>query len=240
MPLSSTYIPNVPQGNQQINNTQPPIEGNFQDIAELLAINHIPFNTTDTFGRHSIVDYVNQGVDPSTSSTEMALYSKSVTNDPNLAELFYRYPSNGSVVQLTGVNTTSTPTGGSGAASGGTFYQSGSIAFGQPIGGFWQYLSGGIIIMNYSISNNVGTTPQSSPYTFYFPGGTYTNGVVVPTFTQPPFNVQICAYQGQGASGQNVNYAATITNISSGLLYYNGSIPTNGAINTVLITLIGI
>ncbi len=239
MPLSSTYISNVPQGNQQINNTQQPIEGNFQDIYDLLAINHIPFNTANTFGRHTLVEYVNQATDPSTNSTEMALYSKSVSNDTNGSELFYRYPSNGSVVQLTGL--TSTPTGGSGLTTGGMFSSGSSgVNFGIAAGGSWQYLANGILVTSFYISNLV-TSPASSPYTFYFPAGTYYGGVVVPSYTQTPFNAQITSgTTGQGTSGQDVNYSITLTNNTSGLLYYNGPIITNSSISTVYITLIGI
>lgn len=238
MSLTYPYTPTVPQGNQQINNTQMPIKNNFQDIYDLLAVNHVAFNTPDTFGRHTLVSYVEQGVDPSTLSTEMALYSKSVTNDANGAELFYRYPSNGNIVQLTGV--TNVPTGGSSLTSGGTFTAGGTVAFGYAIQGYWQYLSDGILFMVFNISNYV-QTPTSSPYVFNFPSGSYSGGVTVPTFTQTPFNVQLASNSSnQGTLGQDVNYAVTLTNNTSGLLYYNGPIITGSTINTVTITLIGI
>ncbi len=235
MSLPNTYIPNVPQGNQQINNTQQPIEGNFQDIYDLLAINHIPFNTTDTFGRHTLVEYVNQSTDPATTSTEMALYSKVVTNDPNGSELFYRYPSSGNVVQLTGVSSTST--GGSGLTSGGYFYAPESIAFGA-VAGYWQYLSNGILFMSYAVNNYI-SSPTTSPYVFTFPSGTFANGVVVPTFTQTPFNIQITG-QFEGQNGTNVNFAATATSNTQGLIYYQGQIITGSTIASVQVTLIGI
>lgn len=241
MPLSSSYVPNVPQSNQQINNTQQPIEGNFQDIADLLAINHIPFNTSDTFGRHLQVSYVDQGQDPSTNSTEMALYSKSVTNDPNLSELFYRYPNNGSVVQLTGINTSSTTTGGSGLSSGGTFSATTTVNIGYPVVGYWQYLSNGILIMTFSVSNYIIESPvPTNPYTIYFPSGTYSGGVVVPGFTQTPFNIQITACSPQSGNSGPFNYAATIVDNTSALVYYTGPFNLNSTTTTIYVTVIGI
>jgi hypothetical protein len=236
MSLPNSYILGVPQGNQQVNNTQSAIEGNFQDIASLLAVNHIPFNTNDIFGRHSKVEYINQSVDPSTLSNEMALYSKSVINDPNECELFYRYPNNGNIVQLTGI--TSSPNGGSGISSGGTFEQYASNGTGVAQSGSWQILSNGVIFISFIVSNLIFTN-TTSPYVFYFPTGTYNGGVVVPTFTQTPFNVQIVG-QFEGNNGTNVNFAAVATSNTQGLMYYNGAINPNSSIASVFITLIGI
>src|SRR6185437_6380030 len=203
MSLTTNYIPNIPQANQQINGTQPAISGNFQDIYDLLAINHIPFNTANTFGRHTFVNYVEQSADPSTLSTEMALYSKSVGSSANKAELFYRYPNNGSIVQLTGV--TSTSSGGTGVTSGGFFTTATtSIPFGTPVDGWWQYLSNGILFMTFQIANLV-TSPTTSPYTLTFPSGTYTGGVVVPSFTQTPFNAQLTAQFDDSSANYSIN-----------------------------------
>lgn len=232
MSLLYTYTPDVPQGSQQINNTQQPINQNFQDIYDLLAINHIPFNTADTFGRHTIVNYVNQNEDPETGSSEMALYSKQIEGDPNISQLFYRYPNNGNVVRL-GENI--------GGISGGFFSYSGTTAdFGQAVAGWWQYLSNGILMTTFILSNGVpvGAPTPTSPYTFTFPTGTYTGGVTVPTYTQTPYCV-ILAGQFSSGGGQNINYAASAVDNTSGLMYYNGSF-TSGVINPIQVTLIGI
>jgi len=235
MALPSTYIANVPQGNQQINNTQQPINGNFQDIYNLLAINHVPFNTANTFGRHTLVDYVFQGTDPSTLSTEMALYSKAVDNDPNVGELFYRYPNNGNIVQLTGVTSSQTGSGGSGLSSGG-FFQNTTASFGQAAGGYWQYLSGNILYMSFTVSTYYATNPvPTNPYTITFPFGTYQNGVTVPTFSQPPFIALI------SDSGFQYTYAVTVTSNTTALIYnYQTVNPAPSTIASVYVTLIGI
>lgn len=241
MALSSNYVSNVPQGNQQVNNTQQPINGNFQDIYSLLAVNHVPFNTVDTFGKHTFVSYVQQTDDPETSSTEMALYSKQVSNDPNGMELFYRYPNNGNIVQLTGVVASSVPTGGNGASSGGSFIATVNGPFSSPVSGYWQYLSNGLLFMTYISAGYYQTPPTpTTPYITYFPSGTYSGGIVVPQFTQPPFNIQLTG-QGQGTSGTDVNYAATIIDNKSAHIYYKGTIPpAPSSIASVTVTLIGI
>lgn len=95
------YTANIPQSNQLIRATQAPILSNFLAINELLSVNHVGFSDSTNFGKHTFTSLVFQGSDPSTSSDEMALYSKTTTTT-NGAEIFYRYPSNGTVVQLTG------------------------------------------------------------------------------------------------------------------------------------------
>ncbi len=235
MSLPNIYVPNVPQGNQQINNTQAPIEGNFQDIYDLLAINHIPFNTANTFGKHTFVDYVQQNSDPSTLSTEMALYCKSVTNDPKNLELFYRYPNSGSIVQLT--NNGSSSSSSSGLTSGGQFIASGSVPLGGAVTGFWQYLSGGVLFMTFGLSNYVSSS-TSSPYTFTFPTGLSTTGVPIPQFTQTPFNMQVTSNITQ--YNVNVNYAITPTSKTGGIVYYNGPFNVNSTISSIVVTAIGI
>lgn len=104
-----TYTPNIPQANQRIRATQAPILSNFEAINELLSVNHVGFSDSTNFGKHTFTSLVFQGSDPATSSNEMALYSKTST-DLNGAEIFYRYPNSGTVVQLTG---TSSGNGGS-------------------------------------------------------------------------------------------------------------------------------
>ncbi len=97
--LPGSYTPNVPLGNQQINNTQQPIETNFQDIADLVAINHIPFNTADTFGKHNFVTYYNQTLAPGASTNQIVVFSRKTSNG---VQLFYQYPNNSTIYPLSG------------------------------------------------------------------------------------------------------------------------------------------
>jgi hypothetical protein len=229
MPLPGSYNPTVPQGNQQINNTQQPIETNFEDIATLLAVNHVPFNTANTFGEHNFVNYIFQSNDPSTASNEMALYSKTVDNDVNTAELFYRYPSNGKVIQLTG---TSSGTPSNLSEGGYTFFVGGG---GAVASAYWQYFSGGILFMTLYINNAPYLT---NPFTVTFPCGlTGNNGQTVPTFSQAPFNLQIAStqsYQPYSAA----NYAGTITGLNTASIYYSGNL--NAGEPAITVTLIGV
>lgn len=107
-----TYSTNVPQAAQIIDITQKPIESNFLAINEWINKNHVGFSDSVNYGKHNFTNLYFQNSDPSTSATEMALYSKATPGGPNAGELFYRYPSNGTVVQLTG--------GGTGSSSSTT------------------------------------------------------------------------------------------------------------------------
>ncbi len=102
-----TYSTNVPLAAQKISATQQPIDDNFDAIAELFGVNHVGLYDPSNFGKHTYTSFPIQVSDPTTSATEMAVYAKSST-DSNGAELFVRYPSNGTVSQLTGGGTSST------------------------------------------------------------------------------------------------------------------------------------
>jgi len=204
--MTLPYTPNVPQGTQQINQTQDPIEVNFQSISDFVEVNHVGFNQT-LEGRHTFVSYIQQATDPSTSANEMALYSKVVSGDTNLMEMFYRYPSNGSVVQLTGLNNYSTGTGGGSFAghSGAT----GSIIDSWS-NGFWQYMSNGVLVMVWTPSNYFASSfTAGSAIPVPIP-----HGYGAPTFTQTPFNVQFVILFGQS------------TNINSGIVAANATSTT--------------
>jgi hypothetical protein len=243
MPLSYSYVPGVPQGNQQINNTQNPIKDNFYDIYDLIAVNHVGFNVADTFGRHNLISYIGQATDPSTSSNDMALYSKSVTNDSNGLELFYRYPNNGNIVQLTGVtNSSSSSTSNSGASTGGTFAASGTVPYGSAVNGYWQYLYNGVLLKSFTVSSYISTTPvPTSPFVVTFPSGSYPGGVTVPAFSQTPFNIQIAATTPQGGTaGDNYMYSVEIVDATTALVYYQGDFVYGSTTAGLYMTVIGI
>lgn len=224
-----TYIPDIPQGTQQINNTTKGIQENFQYINDLIAVNHVGFNTPDIFGNHTQVNYVQQTVDPVTGPAEIALYSKPSTT-ANGIELFYRYPNNGVVNQLTGSDQDS---GNAGATGGGYFNINDSsllntlpnYGFGYLISGHWQYLSNGTLIISGITNNYYTTTKPTSPYTITIPSGIKDlNGKTIPSFTQTPFNVQVSTAQAQ--FGTACNYAVTITSKTTAQCYYSGTFGT--------------
>lgn len=177
--LTFSYTAAVPQGTQQINNTQVPIENNFEDMAQLFAINHTPFNTAaapdTTPGLHSLVTYFGQSADPTPVANAINMYSKAVAGDVNLYELFYQYP-NGSVQQLTG-----TGSSGSTTSTGGAVIYS-SLPFPGYTG--YQYIGGGILMkFGYCIISNPGSSSCNSFLnTFSYPVATN-----IPAFTSTPF-----------------------------------------------------
>jgi len=101
------YNQNVPQAVQAINVTQKPILSNFQAINEWVNVNHVGFSDDTNYGKHNATSLVSQSVTPATTSTEMALFTAPSTGG-NPYEIYYEYPSNGTVTQLTGVSSTNT------------------------------------------------------------------------------------------------------------------------------------
>lgn len=218
--LNNNYTASVPQGNQQVNNTQQPIENNFLDIYQLMGVNHVNFNVADIFGNHTFLSLFNQSSDPSTSSTEMALYSKPVANDENSYELFCRYPNNGQVTQLT----SNSSSGSTGSTGGGQFnyFQGTSTGYGGWGNGTYQYLSNGLLIMNWAGVNNANLTP--SPFNMDIPNG---NGA--PTFTQTPFVLMITGTYGATINYSVGNYAAIPQSPTYAKVYYTGIASQVGA-----------
>ena len=119
--MSYTYFTNVPQSTQKISATQAPILSNFEAINELIGVNHVGFTDSINFGKHNFTTLPFQGSDPSTGADEITLYAKA-TGTPNAGEIFYRYPSNGTIAQLSGSSI-----GQAGATTDGWSYLPGSI-----------------------------------------------------------------------------------------------------------------
>ncbi len=180
-----SYTANVPQSSQTIAITQTPILNNFQAINEFISVNHVGFDDANNFGKHNFTSLPFQGSDPVTTATEMAVYSKATPGGPNAAEIFYRYPSSGTVVQLSGATS-------GGAATNGYAYLSDTVFM------KWGTATG----INPS-SSNVITFPvivgtpvfTSAPISVYFtPNIVYTPSsgstyVTSPTTTQ--FTLQV-------------------------------------------------
>lgn len=95
------YNTNVPQAQQYIRVTQQPILNDFQAINEFINVNHVGFTDSTDYGKHNFTSFPFQVTDPTTGPAEMAIYCKATPGGTNAAEIFYRYPNNGDVVQLT-------------------------------------------------------------------------------------------------------------------------------------------
>jgi hypothetical protein len=100
----STYTTNIPLSAQKIKNTTSLIRANFDNLAAGLSNDHANINdpTSGTRLTHDKVRLNKQALDPSTTSTQVALYSKDVQASAiNYPELFFRRVSNGSAIQMT-------------------------------------------------------------------------------------------------------------------------------------------
>lgn len=183
MSLLYNYTPDVPQGTQQINNTQQPINYNFQDISQFIDVNHTPFNTADTFGTHTVVDYFTQSTIPTTLSTEIALYAYNPT--ASTPQLYYTYQNNGTTIQLTGSTTQTASSTGSG---GGQVYNSSFAGYAG-----WQYISGGLLMKWGQVA--ISTTYTGGTQTTIF---NYPTGSGIPAFSTTPIHMEFCPQYPNG------------------------------------------
>jgi len=72
----TTYLPNKPQPNDNLDISQGDIQGNFEAANNIFAINHYPFSDgSPAKGKHKFVTMPNQTVTPSSIDGEVVLYS---------------------------------------------------------------------------------------------------------------------------------------------------------------------
>jgi len=161
----NTYISNIPQASQYIRATQQPIQSNFSAISELLDVNHVGFSDADNFGKHNFTSLPLQVAAPSTAAGEMALFSLA-TSDANGIELFYRYPSDGATVQLTG------------AASGGIADTSGFAYMSSTVFMMWgtaSVVSAGSTTITFPTGGGFPSFSSAPLQLHYQPNTDYTN-----------------------------------------------------------------
>ncbi len=84
-----TYTANTPQAANPMNQTAPLIRANFQAISELIAVNHVGFNSSNS-GKHNFLSLINTTT-PGPVTGEISMFSQ-VTGSPNPCELFIQYP----------------------------------------------------------------------------------------------------------------------------------------------------
>ena len=77
--------------------SQPQIRANFQAISKVFGQNHEPLNAKYQ-GYHDVLTFRQQGGDPTTSASQVALYTKAVSGNP---ALFFRPNSSQTPIQLT-------------------------------------------------------------------------------------------------------------------------------------------
>lgn len=82
-----TYTPNIPQPGDIPAQSQDQMLQNFQEIETVVSTDHVNFNLLDK-GKHKHVRFVQQTVAPTTTGTELSLYTKNVASTSQ-QELYY-------------------------------------------------------------------------------------------------------------------------------------------------------
>lgn len=92
-----SYNSSIPLVTDYMVNSQVQIKSNFQTINSVFAKNHVPLNAT-TQGMHSVLTFRAQTIDPTTTTDQVCLYTKTVGSD---TVLFYAPNNSQTPIQLT-------------------------------------------------------------------------------------------------------------------------------------------
>lgn len=106
-----SFNPNVPNTGDFLAISQKQILANFQAINSSWFADHVPLTAIDDVGKHNALTFRVQGSDPTTSSSQCALYNKLVTSVP---QLFFRSSSNATPIQMSNSNLNTIQTGATG------------------------------------------------------------------------------------------------------------------------------
>ncbi len=195
------FDPNTPNAADPMQNTQPIILENFRAMAEYVAVNHSPFNSSDS-GKHKFISLPNQDNVPTTAASEVAMFTQATPSGPNDCELFLEGPGNNSenVITPVQISNVSTPpaTGGIGGFST-SFGGYGST-------GFIQFSSGFIL----KWFGNEGTFVQGlTVYTYptTYPNSDNSEQLVIPVFNNT-VNVSLFPASANGV-GNNSSWYVT-------------------------------
>lgn len=111
--MALPYNPTSPEETEKLKDSQPKILQNFGSIKTLIEQNHVAFGE-ELQGAHKYVIMPNAAVPPTPdqNSTDLNLFART-NSGANFPQLWLQYP-NADVVQLTGNNTGSTGTSGTG------------------------------------------------------------------------------------------------------------------------------
>lgn len=189
-----TYTPDVPQGPQGMNVTQPILQNNFQAINELINVNHVGFNTPNDFGKHNIVTMPRYDISADFSGTttdyEMLMFTQAVASPPapNDTEIFFVYPQGaGQVtpVELPDQNTNAIGVSGSSTC---TFNQV-TNRYSESIPGYYVQFASGVIFRFGSFTFTHIPEGGNNTITFNAPAALVypLAGVSTPITTGSPF-----------------------------------------------------
>ncbi len=96
-----SYNPNIPAAGDFMVVSQPQILSNFQEIFSVFSRNHAPLNSQtpgNLQGMHSTLTLRAQSTDPTTTASQLALYTKTITG---VTSVFFRPSSSQTPIQLT-------------------------------------------------------------------------------------------------------------------------------------------
>jgi hypothetical protein len=92
------YTQNMPQANQRINDTQPLIRDNFNEIFQRFGINHVNFNIAGA-GKHALVTWPQSGAGLALANNEMKIYNALyAVPGTNQSELYVQRQDNAGVL----------------------------------------------------------------------------------------------------------------------------------------------
>jgi hypothetical protein len=159
-----TYTTNIPVSGDTLGGTRDRIRTNFQEIANVMAENHVAFNDADE-GKHKFLQMPVQAAAPATGASEAAFYVKD--DGGGVAQFFVKGEQTGSEYQITSI--------ASGAdaqiAEFGT-----NTNYSGSLNGGWSFLPGGLLIQ-YGLT---GSYSGDSTPTIAFPKA----------FSEVPYSIQ--------------------------------------------------
>ena len=177
--MSGPFNPAIPVGTDAMQLSCQQLRGNFTQIFNAFAENHLPLNDGNQ-GMHSQLELVQQSGDPTTGSDEVALYSKSGTGSQ--PQIFFMPASSGTPIQISNNKVIST----------GPYYQS--------------FMAGPYVVLFGKVLNYTNT--QTFTYSTYYPLITALSEVefvdlqiiqsvkpIPPTSTANPYNVGTTSFQ---------------------------------------------
>lgn len=203
MAIVPTYTPNIPQATDEPSQSQPRILDNFTGINVIWDVNHYAFNEANA-GKHRFCQFPVQVAAPTTSPTEVGLYSftNATTTNP---ELYIVRHNNGNQIPMTAFSNT--------AAAGN-------------IGQGYAYLpSGQLLRWGYQVANFAGALPENVTIDMSAPGG--------PNFAAVPISVQFTVHNGINPDPNLAVYLQTIDSVTQFTLRFvrrdtGGPAPANG------------
>lgn len=95
-----TYRKSIPIATERPSVSQPKIKENFTEINDQFGVDHTELEESTQQGKHKKVTLYEQADDPTTTSDEVAIYTKEGDNG---TEIYYRNESDGEVLKLVGL-----------------------------------------------------------------------------------------------------------------------------------------